>query len=119
MDRALYRSFTPVKFPPIFNLIACLFGFHAEIKFSCANSGQLQVGLITNFTSFHFQIQLTYYHGYKVLEHLINIDFFMESGDVRYLRTSLFSQNERARLCERVSFVKTNECVNIVQKHFP
>ena len=24
----------------------------------------------------------------------------MESGDVRYLRTSLFSQNERARLCE-------------------
>ena len=49
----------------------------------------------------------------------IYIDFFMESGDVRYLRTSLFSQNERARLCERVSFVKTNECVNIVQKHFP
>ena len=39
----------------------------------------------------------------------INIDFFMESADVRYLRTSLFSQNERARLCERVSFVKTNE----------
>ena len=26
------------------------------------------------------------------------IDFFMESADVRYLRTSLFSQNERARL---------------------
>ena len=48
-----------------------------------------------------------------------HIDFFMESADVRYLRTSLFSQNERARLCERVSFVKTNECVNIVQKHFP
>ena len=35
---------------------------------------------------------------------LENIDFFMESADVRYLRTS---------------FVKTNECVNIVQKHFP
>ena len=49
----------------------------------------------------------------------IHIDFFMESADVRYLRTSLFSQNERARLCERVSFEKTNECVNIVQKHFP
>ena len=31
----------------------------------------------------------------------------MESADVRYLRTSLFSQNERARLCERVSFVKS------------
>ena len=42
----------------------------------------------------------------------------MESADVRYLRSSLFSQNERARLCERVSFVKTNKCVNIVQKHF-
>ena len=43
----------------------------------------------------------------------------MESADVRYLRTGLFSQNERARLCERVSFVKTNEYVNVVQKHFP
>ena len=73
MDRALYRGFTLVKFPPIFNLITCLFGFHAEIKFSCANSGQLQAGLITNFTSFHFQIQLTYYHGYKVLKILMKI----------------------------------------------
>ena len=45
--------------------------------------------------------------------------FLHGSADVRYLRTSLFSQNERARLCERVSFVKTNEYVNIVRKHFP
>ena len=36
-----------------------------------------------------------------------NIDFFMESADVRYLRTSLFSQNERARLCERVRKYRT------------
>ena len=27
----------------------------------------------------------------------------MESDDLRYLRTSLFSQNERARLFERVN----------------
>ena len=38
--------------------------------------------------------------------YIINIDFFMESADGRYLRTSLFSQNERARLCERVSLWK-------------
>ena len=66
--RALYRGFTLVKFPPIFNLITCLLGFHAETNFSCANSGQLQAGLITNFSKFHFQIQLTYYQGYKVLK---------------------------------------------------
>ena len=54
-----------------------------------------------------------------VIREVEYIDFFMESADVQYLRTSLFSQNERARLCERVSFVKTNEYVNIVQKHFP
>ena len=49
----------------------------------------------------------------------IYIDFFMESGDVRYLRTSLFSQNSLARKASLVRFVKTNSCVNIVQKHFP
>ena len=59
--------FTLVKFSPIFNLVTCLFGFQAKTKFSCANSGQLQAGLKTNFTSFHFQIQLTYYRGQKVL----------------------------------------------------
>ena len=71
--RAVYRGFTLVKFPPIFNLITCLFGFHAETKFSYANSGQLQAGLIINFSSFHFQIQLTYYHDYKVLKRLMKI----------------------------------------------
>ena len=73
MDRALYRGFTLVKYPPIFNLITCLFGLHAETKFSCANSGQLQAGLITDFTSFRFQIQLIYYHGSKVLKRLMEI----------------------------------------------
>ena len=50
---------------------------------------------------------------------VLDKEFFMESADERYLRRSLFSQNERTRLCEQVSFVKTNELVNIVQKHFP
>ena len=52
-------------------------------------------------------------------ECVLKTNFIMESADVRHLRTSLFSHNERARLCERVSFVKTNECVNIVRQHFP
>ena len=69
------RSFTVVKLlPPIFNRITCSFGFHAETKFSYVNSGQLQAGSITNFTSFNFQIQLiTFYHGSKILKRLMKL----------------------------------------------
>ena len=42
---------------------------------------------------------MSYYLLYKS-----HIDFFMESADVRYLHTSLFLQNERARLCSLVRY---------------
>ena len=53
------------------------------------------------------------------LKRIGHIDFFMESADVRYLSIRLFSQNSLARKASHVCFVKTSECLNIVQKHFP
>ena len=53
------------------------------------------------------------------LKRIGHIDFFLESADVRYLSIRLFSQNSLARKASHVCFVKTNECLNIVQKHFP
>ena len=43
----------------------------------------------------------------------------MESADVRYLGTRLFSQNSLAHKASLVRFAKTNSCVNIVRQHFP